>query len=161
MLGENGWELGCLSFILCILFNKQFIDLHYSSRISQNSAFSANSSHDFGIASFNSFSSSRYRIYQSFPPIKQSHSQSQTRRFRLLSTSESLLFFSLLHSNNVNKIVHTLTQIQRRRLRQIDGQPDIKARGVRIRFLCFIHSSQNKQKRSDWDSKPRFQSADS
>ena len=68
---------------------------------------------------------------------------------------------SLLHSNNVDKIIHTLTQIQRRRLRQIDCQSDIKTRSVRIRFLRFIHSSQNKQKRSDWDSKPRFQSADS
>lgn len=72
-----------------------FLYLHHSSRISQNSSFSANSSHDFGIVSFNSFNSSRYRICQSFPSLKQSHSQSQSRRFGLLSTSESFLFASL------------------------------------------------------------------
>ena len=110
LLGENGWELSRLSFILCILFNKQFIDLNSSSRISQNSAFSANSSHDFGIASFNSFNSSRYRIYQSFPLIKQSHSQSQTCRFRLLSTSESLLSFSLsyIRTMSIKSFTHWL-----------------------------------------------------
>ena len=81
-------------------FIHSFLYLHHSSRISQNSSFSANSSHDFGIVSFNSFNSSRYRICQSFPSLKQSHSQSQSRRFGLLSTSES--FFCLSYSRTIS-----------------------------------------------------------
>ena len=142
-------------------FIHSFLYLHHSSRISQNSSFSANSSHDFGIVSFNSFNSSRYRICQSFPSLKQSHSQSQSRRFGLLSTSESFLFASLTveqyqwnHSRTDSNPTSSLS------LNPLSVRYKNTLRSNSISSLYFF-KIKNKQKRSDSDSKPRFQFADS